>query len=189
MVAQGHLINAQLLEGGVHGPPAHFRAHGAGVLFPPQVEDDVENLRLNEVVGHVQLPAQPLHRGKVHPGRAGVDGDGVELKGRGVELPQLRHGVQQHQGVLAAGHPHGDLVPGVDHVVVLHAPAQVGQDMLHCRFPLLNSMVREGPAPPPARMSAVSLLKNQNEHTEASDRLTMKKRVFEKYLKKYRYFG
>ena len=61
--------------------------------------------------------------------------------------------------------------------------------MLHCRFPLLNSMVKEGPAPPPARMSAVSLLKNQNEHTEASDRLTMKKRVFEKYLKKYRYFG
>jgi len=50
-------------------------------------------------------------------------------------------------------------------------------------------MVKEGPAPPPARMSAVSLLKNQNEHTEASDRLKMKKRVFEKYLRKYRYFG
>ena len=86
----------------------------------------MEDLRLDQVILHPQLPAQLCHRAEIHLLGAWVDGDGVELKGGGVELPELCHGVQQHQGVLAAGHPHGDPIPRLNHVVVLHAPAHMG---------------------------------------------------------------
>ncbi len=44
VVAQGDFLDPPFLQCPVEGAPAHFRAHGAGILLLPQVEDDVLDL-------------------------------------------------------------------------------------------------------------------------------------------------
>ena len=135
VVAQGDLGDAVLLQGVVEGAPAHLGAHGAGVLLLAQIKDDVVDFAVEQREGHVQLPAQGLHPGEVHPlspvHMAHIQGVGLHGKGLGVELPQPGQGHQQGQGVLAPGHPHRHPVPGLDHVVVLHTAADIAQNLVH----------------------------------------------------------
>ena len=126
MVAQGDLVQLQLLHGVVDGSPTHLGAHGAGILFLAHIEDDLKDLGLNDMVRHIQLPAQFLHPAEVHLRHAGVDGDGVELKGYGIELLQLGHGIEQNERVLASGQAHRDAVAGPYHLIVLDTPAHMG---------------------------------------------------------------
>ena len=132
VVAQGDLGDAPVPDGVVESAPAHFGAHGAGVLLLPQVEDDVVDLRGEEGVGDAQLLAVGRHRGEVHAlapvHMAHVQGEGLHGEGLGVKLRQLGQGGQEGEGVLAAGDPHGDPVAGLDHVVVLHTAAGVAQN-------------------------------------------------------------
>ena len=92
------------------------------------------NLRGQEGKGHIQFPAQGLHRRKVHPlspvHMAHVQGECLHRKGDGVELPQGRQGRQQGHGVLAAGDPHGNAVPRLDHVVILHTTADIAENFI-----------------------------------------------------------
>ena len=129
VVAQGDLGDAPLLQGVVEGAPAHLGAHGAGVLLPAEIEDDVVDLRLQQGEGHIDGAAVLRHRGEVHPLTpvhvAHIQGEGLHGEGLGVELPQPGQGGQQGDGVLAAGHPHRHPVAGPDHVVVLHTAADV----------------------------------------------------------------
>ena len=116
-------------------PPAHFGTHGAGVLLPAHIKDDVVDLTLQQSEGDVQLPAQLGHRREVHPrpsiGAAHVQGEGLYLERNGVEFPQLGQGGQQHQRVLTAGDAHSDTVVGGDHLIVLHTAADQGKNTVH----------------------------------------------------------
>ena len=76
-------------------------------------------------VRDLQFPAQLRHGVKAHARRAGLQRDGLHLKGDGVKLPQPGQSRQGQQAVLAAGDAHGHLVPGLDHVIVLHAAADL----------------------------------------------------------------
>ena len=55
----------------------------------------------------------------------------MQLKGQGVKLPELGHGIQQRQRILSSGHPHCHAVSGLDHIIVLDASAQMGKYLLH----------------------------------------------------------
>ena len=134
VVAQGDLGDAPVPDGVVKGPPPHLGAHGAGVLLLPQVEDDVVDLRGQKGVGDLQRLAVGRHRGEVHPlapvHAAHVQGEGLHREGLGVKLRQLGQGGQQGEGVLSPGDPHGDPVPRLDHVVVLHAAAGIAYNSI-----------------------------------------------------------
>ena len=126
-MAQGDLGDAVLPQGVVEGAPAHLGAHGAGVLLLAQIKDDVVDFAVEQREGHVQLPAQGLHPGEVHPlspvHMAHIQGVGLHGKGLGVELPQPGQGHQQGQG--------GDAVVGCDHLIVLHTAADIAQNLVH----------------------------------------------------------
>ena len=134
VVTQGDLGNAQLPQGRVQASPAKLGAQGAGIFLLPLLKDDLINRHGDAGVGHLQLPAQVRHRVKAHPRRPRLQGDGVYLKRHRVECPQPGQGHKGQEAVLAAGHPHRHGFPGLDHVVVLHAPAHPSQNMLHKFF-------------------------------------------------------
>ena len=126
VVAQGNLIQPQLGHGIVEGSTAHLSAHGAGILFLAHIKNNVKDLGGDDVVGHLQLVTQGLHRAEVHLRHAGMHRQGVELKGHGVELLQPSHGGEQHQGVLPPRNPHSDTVSGLNHIIILNTTAQMG---------------------------------------------------------------
>ena len=140
MVAQGDLVQAQPVQLCAQGAPAELGAQGAGILLLPVDEDDLVDGHADQVVGHLQLLAQPGDGGKVHARRAAVDGDRRHLEPLGVEAAQLRQGGQGEHGVLAAAHAHGHRVAALNHVVIFHAPADQGQDMLHRRILLRRNL-------------------------------------------------
>ena len=135
MVPQGDLVQTPLLQCAVQRSPAHFGTHGAGILLPAHIKNDVVDLTLQQSKGDIQVPAQPGHRRKVHPrpsiGVSHVQGECLHLEGNGIKFPQLGQGHQQHQRVLAAGDAHGDAVVGCDHLIVLHTAADQGKNTVH----------------------------------------------------------
>ena len=46
-------------------------------------------------------------------------------------LPQSGKQGQQHQGILSPGHANRDFVPGFNHIIVVHAPANQTHQLLH----------------------------------------------------------
>ena len=88
VMAQRDLVAAQFQQHIVQRAPAHFCAHGAGVLLVPVLENDRADLRLFDLIWHVQLRAQLRHRGKIHARQAHVDGDGLQLIRDGIIPPQ-----------------------------------------------------------------------------------------------------
>ena len=105
------------------------------------------DLTIYNGIGHPQLPAVGLHRGKVHAGAAvgvaHIQGDGLHRKGHGVKFPQLGQGGEQHQGVLAPRHPNRHPVSGGYHLVILHTAAHQGEYLVHGLAPF--SKVRGKP--------------------------------------------
>lgn len=81
------------------------------------------------MIGHLQLPAERLHRPEIRllPAEAGIQGDGREGEGEGVKAAQFGQENQQGQAVLAAGHPHRDPILFPNHAVPLHGRAQRSQ--------------------------------------------------------------
>ena len=135
VVAQRHLIQTPLQHGVVEGTPPHFRTQSAGIFLLTQVEDDVVDLRGHPGIGYVQGLAKLSHRAEVHARHPHIHGDGLQLKGDGVEGPQPGHGGQQRQGILSAGHADGDAVAGGDHFVVLDAPAGIRKNLFQEQAP------------------------------------------------------
>ena len=131
VVAQGDLADALFRQGGVQAAPPQFGAQGAGILLLPLLEDDLVHRHLNAGVGHLQPFAQRRHAGEVHARHAHLHGDGLHREGDGVEFLQPGQGYQRQQAVLSAADAHGDAVAGFDHMIVLHAPADKPQNMLH----------------------------------------------------------
>ena len=88
VVPKRNFVAAQLQKHVVQRAAAHFRAHRAGIFFVPVIEDDRADLRLFDLIRHVQLRAQLRHRGKIHARQAHVDGDGLQLIRDGIIPPQ-----------------------------------------------------------------------------------------------------
>ena len=135
VVAQGDLGDAQVLEGGIQATPPKFGAQRAGVFFLPLLKNDLVHRYGDAGVGHLQVPAQVRHGVKAHTRGASFQGDSVDVKRHRVKPPQLCQGCKGQKTILAAGHAHGHGLPGVDHVIVLHATAHQAQNMLHRVIP------------------------------------------------------
>ena len=123
VVAQGDLVQAQPVQLCAQGAPAQLGAQGAGIFLLPVDKDDLVDWYADQVVGHLQILAQPGNGGEIHSRRAAVDGDGRHLEPLGIEAAQPGQGGQGEHGVLAAAYAHGHRVAAFDHMVVLHAPA------------------------------------------------------------------
>lgn len=131
VVAQGHCVDARLLQGGVEGPPAHFGAQGAGVFLLPCLKDDMVHLGGDAVKGDPQVPAVVVQGGQVHPRCAHVHREGFHRKAPREKPGKAGQRGQQHQGVLPPGHADGDPLAGGDHVIVRHTAAEQAEDFLH----------------------------------------------------------
>ena len=62
---------------------------------------------------------------------AHVQRERLHGEGLGVENGQPGQRHQEGEGILSPRHPHGDPVPGLDHIVVLHTPADIAQNLVH----------------------------------------------------------
>lgn len=131
VVSQGDLIQPQILHGVVDGPTAHLGAHGTRVLLSAQIKNNVKDLRLQQVVGYLQLPAQSRHRRKVHLRHSRVDGDGMQLKGQGLNSRSLAMAYSSVSESFPPDTPTATAVSGLDHIIVLDASAQMGKYLLH----------------------------------------------------------
>ena len=89
VVPQCQLVAVQVQQSLIEGPSAHLGAHGAGILFLPIVENDGANLRFDDGIGHIQLPAQLLNTGIIHT-QAHINGDGLESEFFIMVAPQSR---------------------------------------------------------------------------------------------------
>ena len=139
VVAQGDLPNAPLLHGLVQGPTAELGAQRAGVLLLLDVKNHVVDVALQQGIGYVQTLTIVGHRRKVHPLAplcvAHVQGECLHCEGHGVEGLQFSQCGEQDEGVLAPGHPYGHPVTGLYHVIVGHAAADQGYDLIHGKPP------------------------------------------------------
>ena len=130
VMPQSQLVEPLLQKGLIQCPPAHFRAQGAGILFLPVVENNGGDLRFDHGIGHFQPVAHFLHPGVVHP-QSHVNGDPLQLEGLAMVFPQSGKQGQQHQGILSPGHADRDFVPGFNHIIVVHTPANQTHQLLH----------------------------------------------------------
>jgi hypothetical protein len=67
----------------------------------------------------------------------------MEVKAGGVVLPQGSQQNQQSQGVLPARNPHRYPVPGLEHSIVIGAPANQTNQILHKNQPFFKKIERE----------------------------------------------
>ena len=125
-MAQGDFAQAQAVQLRAQGPPPELGAEGAGIFLPAVDENNLVDGHGDQVIGDLQRLAQLGDGGEVHPRRAAVDGHRRHLKGLGVERPQLCQGRQGQHRVLPAADAHGHRLARIDHMVVLHAPADQG---------------------------------------------------------------
>ena len=125
VMPQCDLVDPPLRQRRIQAAPPQLGAEGAGVLFFALFKYDLVYRHMDAGVRDLQLPAQLRHGVKAHARRAGLQRDGLQLKGDGIEVPQPGQSRQGQQAVLAAGDAHGHLVPGLDHVIVLHAAADL----------------------------------------------------------------
>ena len=135
MVAQGHLVRAQLATQVGKRAPAHFGAQGTGVLFLALFKNDLADLRFPHGVGHFQPLAQRAHAAQVEGLHAHGERDGGQFEGVGAKPAVQRHGIEQQQAVLAAGYPHGHAVAGGDHVKILVCAPDATEHFLQNGFP------------------------------------------------------
>ena len=122
MVPQRDLVASPVKQCLVQCAPAHFRAHGAGIFFLAVVKDYGGNFRIYNGIGHIQLPAQLTDAAVIHV-KPHIYGNGLQRKGLIVVAPQPSQKDKQRKRILAAGHAHGDFIPCINHMIVLHAPA------------------------------------------------------------------
>lgn len=123
MVSQGDLGDPQAVHGGAQGAPPELGAQGAGIFLLAVLKNDLVDGHLFPVIGHLQLPAEVGNGGKVHAWGAAVNGDGYHIKGLGVKLPEPGQSAQCQYGILAAADAYRHRVPPVNHMIILHTPA------------------------------------------------------------------
>ena len=133
VMAQRHLVAAQLFGGGMESAPAQIGAERAGIFLLSVVEDDGADEGAAHLVGHTVLPEKGFQRGVVHrlAPELGVEGDGCHLKGKAEVLPQLRKAHRQGYAVLAARNAHEDAVAGGKHLILLDGFAHQAAEPLH----------------------------------------------------------
>ena len=122
MVPQGQLIESLRHQRLIQSAPAHFGAHGAGVLLLAIVKNNGADFRLDHGIRDLQFPAHFGDAAVIHA-KAHINGNGLQLKTFIMVLPQGRQKLQQHQGILAAGNTYGNFISVFNHRVVFHAPA------------------------------------------------------------------
>ena len=123
VMAQGDLVDAPLRQGGVQAAPPQLGTQRAGVLFPALLKEDLIHRHLDPGIGHLQRLTQLCHAAEVHAGHPHLQSDGLHREGNGIELPQPRQRRQRQQAVLSAADAHRHTVSRLDHMIVLHTPA------------------------------------------------------------------
>ena len=162
VVGVGDFCAAQVKRRLVEGALAHFCAQRAGVLLLAFLEDDLIDLRLYMVEGHVLPGAEIRHALDVLGGHActHIHVNRMQLKCRRIEAPQHRQTRQKTQAVLAAGQADGNLVARLNHVIPLDALAQqAGQPLqIHGHYrlaPIFSRCSRAASALPGLVFSSV----------------------------------
>ena len=130
VVPQRQLVEAPLHNCLIQGAPAHFRAQGAGILLLTVVKNNGSNFRLHNGIGYADIPAQRFYARVVHS-QPHVDGKCLQFKGLVEIRPQARQQGEQHQRVLSAGNANGNPVSLLNHIIVVHAPADKAHKLLH----------------------------------------------------------
>ena len=133
VMSQRQLVEALVQNCLIQRPPAHFGAHGAGILLLAVVENNGRNLRFHHGIGHVPLLAQRRDLRIVHP-QPHINGDCFQLIGLIKVFPQPRQQNQQGERILPPGHAHGNAVARLDHMIVVHAPPNQSHQLLHSCF-------------------------------------------------------
>ena len=132
VVAQGDLVAAQALSLAVQVAPAHPGAEVAGGLLAGV--GDLKNVRLKHCDRDLQQPGVGLDLVAVQLIVARVHHQEHQLKGVGTVALEHLHQLGHQHGVLAAGDAHGDLVPGLDQLIVLHRIGELVPDGLAVFF-------------------------------------------------------
>ena len=120
MVAERQLGDPSLRDGIVDSAPAHFGAERTGVILPAHIKHDFFDVSFQTGIGDAQLSAHFLHGGEIHPGKAKLNGDGLQFKGKGIIAFQMVQSDEQQHAVLPAGNPYGNPVSRGDHAVIIH---------------------------------------------------------------------
>ena len=133
MMAQGHLVAAQLLSRRVKGAPPQLGAEGAGVFLFAVVKDHRADVGAADLVGDARSPKQGFQRRVVGglPAELGVEGDGLNLVVEADVVPQKGQAHGQGNAVLAARYPHQHPVPGAEHLVILDGLPHQTAEPLH----------------------------------------------------------
>ena len=133
VMSQRQLVEALVQNCLIQRPPAHFGAHGAGILLLAVVKNNGRDLRFHHGIGHVPLLAQRRDLRIVHP-QPHINGDRFQLVGLIKVFPQPRQQNQQGERILPSGHAHGNAVARLDHMIVVHAPPNQSHQLLHSCF-------------------------------------------------------
>ena len=125
------LVESALPRRVVQGAAPHFRAQRAGIFLLADVENDLCDLRGDDGIGHVQLPAQPFDAAHVKRAQAHIERDRFQRVRNLAEFAVKRQRVQQQQAVLAARYAHAHAVARLDHRKILIRPADASQNGFH----------------------------------------------------------
>ena len=132
VVTQGNLVAAQAPGLAVQVAPAHPGAEVTGGLLAGI--GDLEDIRLEYGDRDLQQPGVGLDLTAVALIVAGIHHQEHQLKGVGTVALEHLHQLGHQHGVLAAGDAHGDLVPGLDQLIVLHRIGELVPDGLAVFF-------------------------------------------------------
>ena len=131
MVPERNLFAARRERRLVQRPPAHFRAQRAGVRLLADIENNLFDLGRHAAVWNAKPVAEILHRAEIHPVIAHFQRDGSQFKGFWVKFAQICKRRKQRKRILAARHPNGNMVAGLDHVIMVDGAADIGKQFLH----------------------------------------------------------
>ena len=143
VVAERDLFAARGLGSLVQRAAAHFGAQRTGIFLLADIKDDRPNLGRNADVLDAKRVAQRPNGGEVHLRIAHFERDGDDLKLLRIERAQPRQRNQQRKRVLAAGYADRDAVAFLDHMIVVHRTADVGEQFLHEYASLFRVLERD----------------------------------------------
>ena len=121
----GDLVAARLLDGLIEGALSHFRAEGAGIAFLSHLKYHLIDIRLYNRVMDAHFLAERLNRAQIKAREAQIHRNRFDFKGSGVEALQAVQGVEHGQAVLSARNSHGNLIPGLYHMKIVHGAPRV----------------------------------------------------------------
>ena len=147
VVPESEFAAAETYDLAVQRASAEFCAERAGVGFLPCFEDDLGDVRFQDMALNAYLAA--VQRKGVVFGDGGVlkahvHGDGGELEALGGEASVRRESGEKEHAVLSARKPDEYAIAVRDHLVVLYSPSHGGEYLLHTVIITLSYPVWQG---------------------------------------------